>query len=325
MNIVRRISRRSLSAVNSGNKKSVKKFKVKYVDKSEADEASQVTADMISTTITIKHWYISCPISPATRHIAYNELTEILINQSDSKKYKERSFGLRFHFKAKEQRSTISNMETAYFVAKSKEQRDTILKEIFHRLRSSDANRTHLETIQSATAPQTLVLYHADQDDHDGAIMSKSPLSSKNDSDEDNRRLSQLSQNEAYDIIRRQSRILSGKLVTPQDLNPLRPQDSRSHESEVQKLKDIVSELELELQRERSERNVTTRKSLNLEQNHGLMEAQNENLKEENQRMKVELERVKREFRKTNAELEAVLDNAVGSFKNIAESLIHLS
>ena len=114
-------------------------FDVRYLQGSKAK---------IKTTITIFDKHIQCPKTP---NIKYDALDQIIINNAEKEKYRERSFGLRYKAKV---------TFVFHFVAKNKAKRDEILLEILTRFPSNKTNQSHWKTIQSATLERVLKIDH---------------------------------------------------------------------------------------------------------------------------------------------------------------------
>ena len=99
------------------------------------------------TAITIHDKYIQCAMTP---NIEFNAMDQMMINNSENEKYRERSFGLRY-------KGNVFN-----FVAKHRQKRNEILKEILDRFPSNAINVAHWRTIQSATSQTVLQMDHSD-------------------------------------------------------------------------------------------------------------------------------------------------------------------
>lgn len=102
--------------------------------------------NMLQTSITVKEEQIECP---KTSVITIKALHEILLNTTKEERFRNRSFALTHGERQN---------ETIHFVAKNKDQRDMILKEILKRVPWDHLKKTQWESIQSATEPQVLVL-----------------------------------------------------------------------------------------------------------------------------------------------------------------------
>ena len=146
-----------------------------------------------TTTITIFENRIECPLIPT---IKIKDLNEILINNAEKERYKERSFALK------------SN-KTYNFIAKEKVERNRILQEILKRLPSNDTHRVYLETIETMEDKQVLVL------DHDAMV--KDAMMEDDDDDGDMvkgfTQTNEVSENaDDFHNVRRKTRIMSGYL-----------------------------------------------------------------------------------------------------------------
>ena len=120
------------------------------------------------TIITFYDQHIECPVTP---DVEFETIEAILINNMEKEKYRERSFGFKVVEKQKnrstpdfmQQRSSLGIIAQNFnFVAKHREQRDEILKEILSRLPANETNQAHWETIQSAKRNTLLEIDHSE-------------------------------------------------------------------------------------------------------------------------------------------------------------------
>ena len=118
----------------------------------------------LKTTITLYDKRIECPLTP---NMKFETFEAILINNMEKKKYRERSFGFRVVERHKresnfmKQRSSLGNVARNFnFVAKHREQRAEILKEILSRFPANENNQAHWDTIQTAKLDTYLEIDH---------------------------------------------------------------------------------------------------------------------------------------------------------------------
>ena len=117
------------------------------------------------------------------------DLLEIRINISQKKKWRKSTFGLKFKENAVD------------FVAKDREQRNEILKQILSRFPSGGKNLAHLKVIESSKVPEILVLDHGEREKvESGDMMSTSDvvmMSTLVDNENDNENQENLSSKES--------------------------------------------------------------------------------------------------------------------------------
>ena len=161
-------------------------FFVNYKDKS----------GMTETTFIVNENHIECQsggesvdnLNPKSV-MNLTDLLEIRINISQKKKWRKSTFGLKFKENAVD------------FVAKDREQRNEILKQILSRFPSGGKNLAHLKVIESSKVPEILVLDHGEREKvESGDMMSTSDvvmMSTLVDNENDNENQENLSSKES--------------------------------------------------------------------------------------------------------------------------------